>query len=321
MASTTDNFAKFATTLAVTLAAVFPLLAGLVLASPASAKIDCRYVAAGADGPEGNRIEIKLTKSKESVTVIPGPGQNIQVRDDRKRKSIRCAGGRPTLVNIDQVNLTVDRKASDSSIYIAQAPKFNPGATPVEEGGKGITFIARGYSYGFGIGGTAGNDAIWLGERDGVSGINFFQDGEFNSNLKSEIDAFVYAKKSLEMRVRAGLEYDMVIAKPNYQTPFDGPLRVPVSLYGEEGRDQLWGGNGSDLIDGGPGGDFLMGYAGSDHFVGGPGRDFFTGGGGRDEIDSTDGIPGEELDCGPGSDLALMDRQDQKKSCEKVKFP
>ena len=303
------------------IASTICLLALLAFVPNASAGISCRYVAAGAEGASGNRIEIKLTRFEEAVAVLPGPGQNIQVTDDQRMKPVRCAGGKPTMVNIDRVIFTVDRRAAMSSIFIARAPKFGPGATLPEKGGKGITFVARGDSLSFGIGGTDGPDYVSMGMLDKAAAVDFQPDGDFETVERSEIDAFVYAKKSLEMTVRAGLEYDMVIAKPNYQTPFDGPLEVPVSLYGEEGRDQLWGGNGSDLIDGGPGGDFLMGYAGADHFVGGPGRDFFTGGGGRDEIDSTDGIPGEELDCGPGSDLAIMDRQDQKKSCEKVRFP
>ena len=305
------------------IASTICLLALLAFVPNASAGISCRYVAAGAEGASGNRIEIKLTRFEEAVAVLPGPGQNIQVTDDQRMKPVRCAGGKPTMVNIDRVIFTVDRRAAMSSIFIARAPKFGPGATLPEKGGKGITFVARGDSLSFGIGGTDGPDYVSMGMLDKAAAVDFQPDGDFETVERSEIDAFVYAKKFLNILVRGGLDYDSIVGGQYgvSHMPFDSWLKVPTSIYGEEGKDTLYGGNGMDYLDGGTGRDYLIGGPGADQLFGGSGRDILIGSGGRDEIDSTDGVPGEQVDCGPGKDLARMDLKDQDKGCESFRFP
>ena len=312
-----------ATVAAAGMASALFLLGLLAFASNASAGISCKYVAAGADGPGGNRIEIRLTRFEEAVAVLPGPGQNIQVTDDQRMKPVKCAGGKPTMVNIGRVIFTVDRKASMSSVFIARAPKFGPGATPPEEGGKGITFVARGHSLSFGVGGTAGPDYVSMGMLGKAAAVDFQPDGDFETVERSEIDAFVYAKKFLNILVKGGLDYDSIVGGQYgvSQMPFDSWLKVPTSIYGEEGKDTLYGGNGMDYLDGGTGRDYLIGGPGADQLFGGSGRDILVGSGGRDEIDSTDGVPGEQVDCGPGKDLARMDLKDQDKGCESFRFP
>jgi len=262
-----------------------------------------------------------MTRFEEVVALLPGKGQNIDVTDDQRMKPLKCQGGQPTMVNIDRVDFTVDRQATGSSVYIAQAPEFGPGATPPEQGGKGITFIARGSSLSFGVGGTAQADTMSMGMSGKRAAFDFHQDGQPGSTLKSEIDAFVYAKDFLNILVRGDAGNDRIVGKPDGQSPFDGPLKVPTTVYGEGGRDDLRGGYNMDYLDGGSGGDRLIGYAGADQLFGGPGLDSFDGGGGRDEIDSIDRLPGEDVDCGPGNDLVRMDLKDQDVNCETFRFP
>jgi hypothetical protein len=75
---------------------------------------------------------------------------------------------------------------------------------------------------------------------------------------------------------------------------------------GGSGVDDILTGKGDDVSKGGPGGDQLFDDQGSDHLRGGPGNDRFSAhDGDRDRID-----------CGPGEDIALIDKQDVAIDCE-----
>jgi len=299
------------------LAAGLCLMAMFALVPAASAGITCRYVAAGPDGPAGNRLELKVTRFEEVVALLPGEGSNIQVTDDQRMKPLHCKGGRPTMLNLDRIDFTADRRATGSSIYIAEAPLFGPGATPAEAGGKGITFIAKGPALSFGIGGTDGPDFIQMGMSGKAAALDFHPDGSGN-----EIDAKIYAK-FVNILVRGGKGADSIAGSqlPYEFTSFDGPLTVPTSIYGEGGPDAIAGGRYMDYLDGGPGDDMLIGAAGADQLSGGGGFDTFIAGPGDDEIDAIDGNPGEDVRCGLGRDLARMDLKDLDRDCESFRFP
>lgn len=99
-------------------------------------------------------------------------------------------------------------------------------------------------------------------------------------------------------------------------------IEQPVTIYGEEGNDNVNGADNSlsivgmprlyDLIDGGPGDDTIDGQSGNNRLNGGPGEDDISGGpnndllNGEDGADQLDGGPGaDELTGGPGNDLLL----------------
>jgi hypothetical protein len=81
-------------------------------------------------------------------------------------------------------------------------------------------------------------------------------------------------------------------------------------LTGGAGADCLAGGNGRDRLAGGSGADVLAGDSGADRLLGGRGRDVLIAGSGRDR-----------LDCGPGRDVAVAQRGDKVRRCEKVIRP
>lgn len=62
-------------------------------------------------------------------------------------------------------------------------------------------------------------------------------------------------------------------------------LRIPATLAGGEGADQLYGGAANDTLLGGPGNDRLVGRRGNDRIVGGGGKDTYVGGPGRNSYD------------------------------------
>ena len=80
---------------------------------------------------------------------------------------------------------------------------------------------------------------------------------------------------------------------------------------GTAGNDTLVGGKGADRLTGGKGADVL---------VGGPGKDVLDGGPGADRLDARDGASGDTLNCGPGSDEALIDKGDKVVDCEKTQL-
>lgn len=90
-----------------------------------------------------------------------------------------------------------------------------------------------------------------------------------------------------------------------------------TTVYGGHGDDDLRGGRGSDRISGGAGNDAIDGGAGDDTLTGGTGRDTIHGGTGNDRINARDGER-DIVDCGPGRDVAIVDREDVVRNCERV---
>lgn len=82
-------------------------------------------------------------------------------------------------------------------------------------------------------------------------------------------------------------------------------------LQGDVGNDSLYGAALHDTLDGGPGGDRLFG---------GWGPDVIDAGAGNDVIDlhEDDGHV-DSVDCGPGTDRAIVSRKDQVFGCETVR--
>lgn len=87
--------------------------------------------------------------------------------------------------------------------------------------------------------------------------------------------------------------------------------RMPVSIFGEGGHDQITGGSAGDLLEGGDGVDRIWGNSGDDLIRGGAGNDVLLGREGNDVIvggdgdDYLDGYTGNDiLIGGAGSDRA-----------------
>lgn len=78
------------------------------------------------------------------------------------------------------------------------------------------------------------------------------------------------------------------------------------AIFGGAASDTLSGEAGGDVLDGGPGNDTINGRNGSDLLIGGPGDD---------TIEAADGVL-DEIDCGPGADIANTDPIDQVFDCE-----
>jgi hypothetical protein len=105
----------------------------------------------------------------------------------------------------------------------------------------------------------------------------------------------------------------------------------PSTIIGNGGDDQLTGMDYDDTLDGGTGNDRVEGGIGHDTITGGPGKDALFGEGdgnycgiyeckipfGNDTIDARDG-EADQVDCGVGTDTAIVDALDTVANCEKV---
>lgn len=105
---------------------------------------------------------------------------------------------------------------------------------------------------------------------------------------------------------------------------------VPSKLVGSPQADRLKAAHGADEIDGGAGDDTLEGGYGNDTITGGPGRDTINAdasGGcdffvcnapvGNDTVLARDG-EADSIDCGVGTDRAVVDAIDTVANCETV---
>ena len=80
-------------------------------------------------------------------------------------------------------------------------------------------------------------------------------------------------------------------------------------VFGSPGPDRLEGTAGANTLDGG---------AGADTLIAGGGEDSVFGGEGDDRIEARDGLA-DSVDCGAGSDVAVVDRRDAVVDCETVR--
>jgi glucose/arabinose dehydrogenase len=89
-------------------------------------------------------------------------------------------------------------------------------------------------------------------------------------------------------------------------------------LRGRGGNDCLRGGDGKDHVFDGPGADTVAGGPSDDVLRGGPGVDELSAGAGSDRIDAAEGAS-DQVRCGPGPDLAIVDSGDTVAGCERVR--
>jgi Tol biopolymer transport system component len=89
-------------------------------------------------------------------------------------------------------------------------------------------------------------------------------------------------------------------------------------IKGRGGNDTLKGAGGADILYGGLGKDELLGGKGTDSLVGGGRADSLFGGGNADDLNSRDGMGGNDvLDCGSGTDTRVTDATEKSiVSCE-----
>jgi RTX calcium-binding nonapeptide repeat (4 copies) len=92
---------------------------------------------------------------------------------------------------------------------------------------------------------------------------------------------------------------------------------LPTPFSEEPGVDR--GIKYSEILNGQRGNDRIKGFDGADGLNGGPGRDALDGGKGNDAINAKDGRRDRRVKCGPGRDVAVIDRVDSVSGCERIR--
>jgi Ca2+-binding RTX toxin-like protein len=91
------------------------------------------------------------------------------------------------------------------------------------------------------------------------------------------------------------------------------------TIHGGAGNDTLYGAGGNDKLFGDAGKDKLFGGGGNDKLTGGPGVNKYDAGAGKDTVNARNGKK-ETVNCGAGKkDVAVVDKRDKVKGCEKVR--
>jgi hypothetical protein len=91
-------------------------------------------------------------------------------------------------------------------------------------------------------------------------------------------------------------------------------------FVGTPAGELLRGTVGADILRALAGGDRVVGGFGPDRLVGGRGSDLLVAASGNDIVYARDGDP-DRVSCGPGDDVAFVDRRDRVRGCESVRAP
>ena len=270
----------------------------LLAPAGAQAAISCSYDEAGAAGAAGNVLSIAATTADFDVVAVQRSGDEIVVSDDAMGQQVACAGGTPTVTNIDTIDF---HGAPATSLAIdLRGGQFAPGAGSAGLGPE-IEWNLD-WTDGFLVVNSApGADAIGVGLTDSDARANL------NRAFEDPWDAEV-GLGGLQNVLLRGDGGDEFLSTAGSFVPFNEfsvAFDRPSGLEGGGGNDMLHGGSAADLIDGG---------GGKDEIIAGPGRDDVTAGGGSDTIDIRDGER-DHLKCGSGNDKVHKDRKDKLVGC------
>jgi Ca2+-binding RTX toxin-like protein len=133
---------------------------------------------------------------------------------------------------------------------------------------------------------------------------------EFSPPLDDGGTGVVDANSSCELLVNASVEPDLDQDLLGDDTQDDSVV-VPACGYTQVGTAH------DDVIDGFDEGDWIRGLRGRDKLRGYAGKDCLRGGAGRDTLNGGSGV--DRLDCGGGDDVAIADRRDTVRDCERVR--
>jgi Ca2+-binding RTX toxin-like protein len=320
---------------------VAALMVPLLLVTPArgDAPVTCSLVAAGPAGPVGDVL--KVVDWAASVTQIYREGDEVVIFNNLDSARTVCAGGTPTVFNIDRIEYSTS--VGTPFIGYLGAGALAPGASP--EVGAAEIELSISESYApkvLNVAGTAAAERIEVGQLGrGAVGVNLNAQADGSAQ---DADVTLAAPQAAGVVLRA-------VAKGGNDTvsalggpAFSGPIAADrLSLTGGSGNDRLLGGPGNEFLNGEDGNDLLLGGRGRDRLAIGAGRDLAKGGKGSDQIENRDFASGDDLspdrvlggpgndnidvaqnlagdyvDCGAGGDRLAIDPGDRTKACENV---
>lgn len=289
---------------------------------------DCRYVEAGAPGPEGNVLQVEAQVFSSSA-VLYRDGARIRLFNafgafdaDEFSEDVPCSGPTATVTNVDAIQVVGEEGFAPPPVVIDQSGRpisdrgelvtpggaggpLAPGATPEGRGSEiEVSIVSRGGPKDGGqlyfVGG-AQDDFVTVGSRKGARPKALLNLNSRADRSRPDVDVTGPITIVVLVGNRGDDRFD-----GTGQAGLFGKLRGTKLvmnagpgddvLLGNQGRNRLVGGEGDDLLRAGRGDDGQNNESGSEGLYDGPGNDRLFGGAGDDQL-------GSESPRGTGSDL------------------
>lgn len=230
----------------------------------------------------GSTLDVDITAGGNLFPQFSTSGQNIVVTNFGT--AVACAGGPPTLTNVDLITVDEVDPNLNSQVNIALPDGgFGPGATPEATGVSEIEFDVD-------LGGHTVQDSI--GINTGISDSNdhfrfgVLSAGVNGANLNAPEpggpdgdDVVMTGVESLNPTIGFSAETDANIVDATGGAPeFTAPLAAPTGVMNFNGT------GGADRLAGGDQANFISADAGDDLVISGRGLDNADGDGGTDTI-------------------------------------
>lgn len=269
----------------------------LLVPTASEAKILCRY--------DASKLALSVTVTEFDEVGIRRYGEEILVSPFLE-PPLLCKGGRATVTNTDQVEITAE---GEGSAWIElEGGTFAPGATAEPDGFPEVEFKISGDGF-VDFEGGPGRDHFRFMDSGRESGANL------NADQDSDLDLITPSKPSplLLVVIEGGPGADLIDAQ-------DRP-GLEIFASGGKGNDTLVAPpSGSAILEGGRGRDRLIGGRGGDLLVPGSGADVVKALAGSDQVDMDPDQRRDRIYCGGGRDsVGKHDNRDRFSSCERVK--
>lgn len=270
-------------------------------------------------GPEGEICldagagddEVSITTASGPCIVNGGPGRDV----------LRGSSGLDRLYGGDDNDGVFGGSGSD---YVygdggADTVHGGPGDEVLIEGGLGDDNL-YGDDGSDRLDDDPGDDALLGGAgNDSMHSTFFFDSGDDRYDGGAGFDRFSYFCPACRISLdgaandgrRATGEADDVAAES-----VDTPSRIPPDP--DEGDPGQSYGRGKDVLAGNAAPNVLRSRRGDDRLVGKGASDILIAGHGDDTVVADDGTADQAVDCGPGTDKAIVDPQDIPTGCEDV---
>lgn len=255
----------------------------LVTAASSYGAVSCTYSATD------HLVSVSAT---DDFTKVARANDAIQIDDGHEL--VPCAGGAPTILNTDLVQINHAGRSA-ATIDLRNGP-LAPGFTPEPTGTAEIELQYLAPTF-VDIRGSASADRLSFA----AGGANL--DGDDDADITGQFTVLLIEGGGGSDRLSSQSGYTRVAAR-----------RV---LLGQGGRDTLLATPDGSTLHGGNGHDKLIGGPGADNLTGGRGADVISGAKGRDLVRAIDGVR-DRVDCGPGVDRAKVDGIDRVKNCERL---
>jgi hypothetical protein len=285
-------------------------VAGAGAATDDRARNEVRCKVAGAELRVSGGGYVQMTRSAQRIVLT------------RRGEPVACAGGSPTVRNIDRIEI---RDTKRLVVDLTEGP-LAPGATDEGDGSSEIEIDISEVRFGAEVRLGENGDRVLLGALgERRAGINLNAGLEDPDTADPDITGRLHdsaAPIPIELPpigpvggLFAGDGDDVISA--NGGPGFDGPYPAYAAFFGRGGNDHLTVVTPDGLIGGafgGAGDDTLRGGPGTDYLIAGTGLDRFEAGRGSDVVDTGNGW--DKGDCGPGRDTIDIDEPDEVRRCE-----